>query len=509
MNKRPRIGNTILRYFFFTIMAVFLLVALGFNLAVRTHVTSTLNEELAAAKTMVEQFNNDSDMPRGPNRNSMFHNMLSQTAVNSSVDVLFLDEARDLTLQIANRSDETSGGPGKGWMGGRTMPMGSGMTQPGRGASLSDTVLQLDNRAYQEALAVHDYVRTTAYDLTDPTAHSALISGQRYFLQSTPFTEGADGVEYVLAFIDGRLYDGFIRSALWILALTMIPVLILTFFLVRYLARRLATPIARLQGLSKKLGKGDFQGEDFQLREQELVDLNQSMNDAALQLRDYHANQKIFFQNVSHELRTPLTGIRGYAEGIKYGVFEEREAADVILNEALKLEKLVDDILYLSRIESNESLIGEKTTLKLSELLLEVRESAASDARINNRTISVEVPEDLMLSLYYEEMLRALNNLVANAIRYASTRISLWGGRVGDEVRIIVTDDGPGLEPGMEEKIFQRFTKGKGGQHGIGLSIAQAAVERHGGTIRAENSPEGGARFIIALPLGTPNSRLH
>lgn len=505
MNKRPRIGNTILRYFFFTIMAVFLLVALGFNLAVRTHVTSTLNEELAAAKTMVEDFNNKSDLPRGPNRNSMFHTMLRQTAVNSSVDVLFLDEARDLTLQIANRSEQTAGGTGQGmgWMGGRTMPMHTATTQPQEAPTLSDTVLQLDDRAYQEAMAVYDYVQATAYDLTDPTAHAAVISGQRYFLQSTPFTEGAGGVEYVLAFIDGRLYDGFIRSALRILALTMIPVLILTFFLVRYLSRRLATPIAHLQGLSKQLGRGDFQGEDFHLREQELVDLNMSLNDAALQLRDYHANQKIFFQNVSHELRTPLTGIRGYAEGIKYGVFEEREAADVILNEALKLEKLVDDILYLSRIESNESLIGEKTTLKLSELLLEVREGAASDARINDRTITVEVPQDLTLSLYYEEMLRALNNLVANAIRYASSRVSLWGGRVGDEVRIIVTDDGSGLEPGMEEKIFQRFTKGKGGQHGIGLSIAQAAVERHGGTIRAENSPAGGARFIIALPLGS------
>lgn len=502
MNRRPRIGNTILVYFFTTIILVFLLVAIGFNIAVRRHVTSTLNEQLAAAQTMVQDFNQATDIPRGPNRSSSFHMMLRQETLDSDVNVLFLDEGRELTLELVNRAEEEQGsqGTGKGWMGGHAMPM----TQPGTSQpapELSDYVMQLDNSAYRESLAVYQYVRDSAFDLTDPKARPALIDGQQYFLQSIPFAEGDGADEFVLAFIDGRLYGDFIRNALWILALTMIPVLILTFFLVRYLARRLATPIGRLQELSKRLGAGEFEGEDFQLREQELVDLNESLNEAASQLKDYHANQKVFFQNVSHELRTPLTGIRGYAEGIKYGVFEEKEAAEVILYEAMKLEKLVDDILYLSRIESNESLIGEKTSLQLSELLLEVREQSANDARINGKTIEVEVGEDVQVAIYYEEMLRALNNLVANGIRYSRSVIRLWGGLQGGELVITVSDDGDGLERGSEEKIFQRFTKGKGGQHGIGLSIAQAAVERHGGTIRAENDASGGARFIITLPM--------
>lgn len=503
MSKRPKIGNTMLLYFFTTILAVFILVALGFNVAVRGHVVALLNQQLEEAKALVLEFAQQSQIPRGPNRSSMFHRMMIQNSADSSVNILFLNEAGELTLPLVNSAEETAAeiqgmGMGMGWQGGRTNPSTKPATNPG---TTQGPMLRLDDASYRESLAVHEYVQETSYQLADDSVRTASIDGENYYLQSIPFSEGEDP-EYVLAFIDGEVYDRFIGNALWILTFIMGPVLVVTFFVVRYLAQRLANPIARLQGLSKQLGRGVFEGEDFHLREQELVDLNESLNEAAHQLKDYHANQKTFFQNVSHELRTPLTGIRGYAEGIKYGVFTADEAADVILEESGKLEKLVEDILYLSRIESNESLLGERTPLRLSELLLEAREDSAHDARLSQKTIEVVVHQDPRICVYYEELHRALQNLVSNAVRYADSLIQLEGTVRDDQVVITVSDDGHGIVPGSEEKIFQRFTKGPGGRHGIGLSIAEAAVERHGGTIAAKNRTDGpGAVFSITLPL--------
>ena len=509
MTKR-KIGKTILIYFYSTIIIVFLLVAVGFNFAVRNHVRSTLNRELERAKEMVVGFENSPEIPKGPNRRSMFHMMLQRDTVDSSVQVLFLDEDYHLTLNLMDASEpgvNQRGSPhkGMGGIGGQsTVPKATqpADTTPYTGSSLDGYFIRLDRSSYEESMRVYDYVSKKNLDLDNQTIQEAQIQGNSYYLQSVPFAVDANRTEYVLAFIGGEIYDEFISTALRILALIMGPVLILTFFLVRYLSKRLAEPIGRLQGLASRLGSGDFKGENLHLQEQELSDLNNSLNEAAKQLKDYHANQKTFFQNVSHELRTPLTGIRGYAEGIKFGVFDKMEAADVILEESEKLEHLVEDILYLSRIESNESLLKEKTKIRLSELLLESREQVVNDARIQEKVIEVEVTDDLEISVYYEEMIRALNNLLSNGIRYAESVIRLSGQIQGENLVIRVEDDGPGLEPGSEEVVFQRFSKGPQGGHGIGLSITQAAVERHGGAVRARNvSPDGGALFIISLPL--------
>lgn len=508
--KKRKIGNTILIYFYSTILIVFLLVAVGFNFAVRNHVKTTLNRELEAAKDMVVNFSNSPEIAKGPNRRSMVHRMLQRDAVYSNVSVLFLDQNYNLTLNLMDASEPGMNTPdkphkGNGGRGGRSMMHEATqptIPTPQTESSLDGYFIRLDRRAYEESMQIHNYITESSFDLSNQAVQEAQIKGESYYLQSVPFAVDADHTEYVLAFIDGKIYDQFISNALWILVFIMGPVLILTFFLVRYLAKRLAEPIAQLQGLASRLGTGDFQGENLNLKEQELSDLNNSLNEAAAQLKDYHANQKIFFQNVSHELRTPLTGIRGYAEGIKFGVFDKMEAADVILEESEKLEHLVEDILYLSRIETNESLLKEKTKIWLSELLLEAREQVANDARIQEKRIEVEVSDDLEISVYYEEMIRALNNLLSNGIRYADSTIRLSGQIEAENLVITVADDGPGLERGTEEAVFQRFTKGPDGGHGIGLSITKAAIERHGGTVSAANtSKSGGALFIISIPL--------
>lgn len=496
MNKLPKIGNTIMIYFYGTILLILVVVFISFNVAVNNHLESSLESQLETAKGQVEAFTQLDQESHGMRRRSMFNQMMQENTKDSEVNILFLDSERQLTLSILSMM---TGGDG-----GSTNGMGMhGNTDP----STTGYFMRLDPATYREVMTVYNYVKTAQIDLKSPAVISAAIGGENYYLKSIPFDQDKGQSEYVLAFIRTDLYRGFLENALRLLSWVLIPILILTFFIVRYLAKRLATPIAKLQALSSKLGDTDFEGEDFHLKEQELVDLNQSLNETAGKLRTYHENQRIFFQNVSHELRTPLTSIRGYAEGIRYGVFDKDNAAEVIMNESVKLEKLVDDILFLSRMESNESLLVERTTLKLSELLFEAREQVAGDAIINAKTIEVRAMEDPAISIYYEELLRGLVNLLSNAIRYAQSTIQLTGMVNGEDLIITVVDDGPGLEPGVEQTIFKRFSKGAQGLHGIGLSITKAAVERHGGLVTATNQEKHGVEFKINIPLKNLQAR--
>lgn len=500
MNKRPKIVNTIMFYFYGTILLILMIIFVSFNLAVTNHLESSLESQLNAAREKVVAFQKSDVTSQGMGRRAMFNQMMQEDTRESDVDILFLDSNRELTLSILTMT------PGNG--GQSTGGMGMGMGMHGSTNSAAEGYfMRVDPAAYREIMSVYDYVRAQALDLTNSAVVPATINGKSYYLKSIPFAALDGAPDYVLAFIGADMYTHFIQEAVKLLSLVMIPILLLTFFMVRYLAKRLAYPISRLQSLSGKLGSGDFQGEDFNLREQELADLNVSLNETAGKLSAYHNNQKVFFQNVSHELRTPLTSIRGYAEGIRYGVFDKDHAADVILNESLKLEKLVDDILYLSRLESSESLPEEKTSLDLSELLFEAREQVATEAAMNGISVEVVMTENPAIFVFGDELTRALVNLLSNGIRYAASRVVLEGSVSGGDLVIRVTDDGRGIEPGMEETIFKRFSKGAQGKHGIGLSITQAAVERHGGRVTAKNREDGqGAQFTVVIPLANLQS---
>jgi two-component system sensor histidine kinase ChvG len=96
-----------------------------------------------------------------------------------------------------------------------------------------------------------------------------------------------------------------------------------------------------------------------------------------------------------------------------------------------------------------------------------------------------------------------LRNLLDNALSFARTRVCIEVGRAGDEAEVVVSDDGPGIAPEDMPRVFDRFftTRGDRRGTGLGLSLARAVVEAHGGTIRAESPPQGGARFVVRLPF--------
>jgi two-component system sensor histidine kinase KdpD len=215
---------------------------------------------------------------------------------------------------------------------------------------------------------------------------------------------------------------------------------------------------------------------------------------------------------LSHDLRTPLTSLVGLSEslaGLKPALApSQQDMAAALHDEALRMSALVSNLLDMARIQSGEV----KFNLQWQPLE-EVVGSAlrASASQLKGHLVSTRLPPGLPL-LRYDAVLieRVLCNLVENAGKYTppGSHIVIAAELHGAWMNILVYDDGPGLPPGREEAIFEKFTRGERESAkpgvGLGLAICRAIVEAHGGRIASAPSPLGGAGFAIALPLGTP-----
>ncbi|HQU16058.1 MAG: two-component system sensor histidine kinase KdbD [Chromatiales bacterium 21-64-14] len=212
---------------------------------------------------------------------------------------------------------------------------------------------------------------------------------------------------------------------------------------------------------------------------------------------------------LSHDLRTPLTALMGLAETLSFsianGTTGQRAQVEAIGRQARSTFRIVDNLLQMASLES-----GEVKLRRDWQSIEEIVSSALRevDSILCNHPVTVHLPADLPLvrcdALPIE---RVLVNLLENATKYTpdGTHVGITA-RINDKMlEVEVWDVGPGISPGHEEAIFERFARGDRETAipgvGLGLAISRAIVEAHGGRIRADNRPEGGARFRFTLPL--------
>ena len=186
----------------------------------------------------------------------------------------------------------------------------------------------------------------------------------------------------------------------------------------------------------------------------------------------------------------------------------QKELADALHEEALRMGNLVSNLLDMARIQSGE--------VKLNLQWLQFEEVVGSALRasqsvLTKHEIQTKLARDLPLVLFDAVLIeRVLCNLVENASKYTppGSRIVIAAEVGGQYLDVAVYDNGPGLPAGQEESIFEKFTRGERESAtpgvGLGLAICRAIIEAHHGAIRAGRSPEGGASIIFTLPLGTP-----
>jgi two-component system phosphate regulon sensor histidine kinase PhoR len=221
-------------------------------------------------------------------------------------------------------------------------------------------------------------------------------------------------------------------------------------------------------------------------------------------------NKSDFVSNASHELRTPLTNIRGYLEAIQDA---QREGApfdpsflSIAHANALRMDRLIEDLLELSRAESGDSRL-DREEIPLLDFLQRAAALHRDAVAKAGKTLTVHA-EDVTLSADIRKLALAVSNLLDNAIKYGREggHIAMEGRASEGACLIEVADDGPGIPPEHLSRIFERFYRVDRGRSrdlggtGLGLSIARHIVESHGGTIRAESRLGVGTRFHLRIP---------
>lgn len=312
--------------------------------------------------------------------------------------------------------------------------------------------------------------------------------------ESDPYTSG----QIILSYVDVTSVMAFTRLINIMLLLVILTAILFSILLSRRFARSFSNPVKSLSEFAENIGDGNLETRELEFRDLEFDTLAESMNRMTSDLKNAQKKQEIFFQNVSHELRTPLTSIRGNAEGVLYGLMEPKVASKVILSESDKLSGLVEDILFLSRA-GKEKQDGEAEPIDLRDVLSLCVSEQRTEAEKKGVSFDFAFDDEpVIMRIRQQDAERMVGNLLSNAIRYAEKTITLTCKNESDSLLVSVKDDGPGVSPEDLPHVFERMYKGSGGKHGIGLAIAQAVAEGHGGMISVRN--EVGAVFEARFP---------
>ncbi len=282
-----------------------------------------------------------------------------------------------------------------------------------------------------------------------------------------------------------------------------------------YVTRRIVRPLRALTRASHRIAGGSYGQRLDTGAPGEIGELAGAFNIMAETLEQSEELRVQLLADVAHEFRTPLSNLRGYLEGLEDGVFDPRESQAPLQRQVGRLERLVNDLSLLSRVETG-NLDLHARPVNANGLLSEA--AAEFSPRFAGKGVSLTVqPLDraLLVEADAERTLQVLSNLLANALRFtpAGGQVELVALAERAGVRFEVRDTGPGVPAGQEALLFRRFyradpARGRegGSGSGIGLTLAKQLVERQGGEIGVVSESGKGSTFWFTLPLSPGGS---
>lgn len=314
-------------------------------------------------------------------------------------------------------------------------------------------------------------------------------------------SSGASDSGYIIYYTNMSKSENILNAANIILIFILLMAAVMAFITSLVVSERITKPIKALCSYAKTIGDRNFKTYSFEKFGGEIEELAHSMNNMAIKLNEYDKAQQTFLQNASHELRTPLMSIQGYAEGLKYGVFEDvQKASNTIIDESKRLTSLVEELLYLSRLDAlSDSYEPEK--IDLSHFLKECISRLEGLVLKENIQLVYDTPHQTVFVMAdCDKLSRAIINIISNCIRYASNKVTIELSHKNANTELLIKDDGKGFDEEDLNNLFTRFYKGQGGDFGLGLSISKTIINQHSGEIAAGNC-ETGAQFVITIPL--------
>lgn len=275
-------------------------------------------------------------------------------------------------------------------------------------------------------------------------------------------------------------------------------------------ARRLVKPLAPIGVAAGRIARGEL-GTRLELAaDADLQPLVDAFNDMASALEARVAREARFSADVTHELRSPLAAVAAATQVIDRRrdllPREVQNAFDVVTEKIQTLQQTVLDLLEISRIDADSAAVTFER-VELRPFLNRLMDLHETDGTL--LCVADDAPQTF--SADRRRLAQALGNVLANASAYGGGAVAVYVETEGPELRFLIDDRGPGVDPSERDAIFGRFARGDAGVRsgsasgtGLGLALAAEQVALHGGRIWAEDAPGGGARFVIALPVERP-----
>jgi signal transduction histidine kinase len=279
---------------------------------------------------------------------------------------------------------------------------------------------------------------------------------------------------------------------------------------------RAAKEIARTRDPAVRLPKPEADDEVADLA-RTLGEMLQALDAARAETEAMLERQREFVADASHELRTPLTSVlanlelleeelAGRKEGTDAWTGDAAEIAESALRSSRRMRRLVADLLLLARADA-----GREAARRRTDVALVLAAAAAEAAPLaDGHEVAIDAAPGLWVDAVPDDLHRLALNLLENALRHTppGTPVRAAALRDADAIELTVEDEGPGIPAELRERLFDRFVRGGadggGGGSGLGLAIVRAVAEAHGGSVRVEERPGGGVRFVVRLPAGTP-----
>ena len=223
-------------------------------------------------------------------------------------------------------------------------------------------------------------------------------------------------------------------------------------------------------------------------------------------LKSHDKMQKEFINVVAHELRTPIQPILTMADSLRSSLktTEAREAIEIVIRNAKRLERLAQDILDVTKIEGHTLKINfERLNLHtvLTDLVTEFRKQVRNKNKKIKLSYTTSSP-DLFVRASKVKITQVVSNLLDNAIKFTvNGKVSVNASIENNQVIVRVTDSGSGIDADIMPRLFTKFATKSSTGTGLGLFISKSIIEAHGGTITAKNNEDGGLNLYLAFPL--------
>ncbi|MGZ7441430.1 sensor histidine kinase [Paenibacillus sp. TH7-28] len=301
---------------------------------------------------------------------------------------------------------------------------------------------------------------------------------------------------------------------------------LLAFFIIAVEMRRfLLKPLEKMGNAARQIAAGDW---DVQLPRSKITEIAEVRDGFAVMVNglqqsyrkqvELEEERRFVISAVAHDLRTPLFALRGYLDGLEQGIADSPEKMAKYLavckEKSAQLDRLVEDLFTFTKMEYLETELNNKT-VDFKLLLQKSMDSLSPLARQKQISISNRAADDLLINGDAHLLERAINNLLDNAVRHTPNggEIVVQSDQEGDKVWFTIRDTGPGFSLEELGRVFEPLYRGETsrsrstGGSGLGLTISQRIVRRHGGELTASNHPDGGAMLAGWIPLTVPPPR--